>query len=128
MVNNITKRKTRRDWAFFLEKIANQYEREEKIALVMDNLSTCVPGSFYETFQPDKQDFISKCGNSVLLSKFKGRYSKNSVYVNIGRGFCIHPDRFKNLMHPMTFGKLNSGLVSFRSIEINVISGFNKVA
>jgi hypothetical protein len=50
MVNNITKRKTRRDWAFFLEKIANQYEREEKIALVMDNLSTHCNSSYLTFF------------------------------------------------------------------------------
>jgi PhoPQ-activated pathogenicity-related protein len=50
----ITERKTKRDWTCFLEEIANQYERAEKITLAMDNLNTHVPGSFYETFQPDR--------------------------------------------------------------------------
>jgi len=50
----ITKRKTKRDWAYFLEEIAAKHESAEKITLVMDNLNTHSPGSFYETFQPDK--------------------------------------------------------------------------
>jgi hypothetical protein len=36
----VTERKTKRDWACFLEEIAEQYERAEKITLVMDNLNT----------------------------------------------------------------------------------------
>ena len=47
-------RKTKRDWACFLEEIAGQYEMAKKITLVMDNLNTHSPGSLYETFQPDK--------------------------------------------------------------------------
>jgi len=38
----ITERKTKRDWAYFLEEIAAQYKsaENEKITLVMDNLNT----------------------------------------------------------------------------------------
>jgi len=54
----ITERKNKKDWACFLEEIANQYEGEEKITLVMDNLNTHVPESFYETFQPVKAKAI----------------------------------------------------------------------
>lgn len=54
----ITERKTKRDWAYFLEKIADQYETAEKITLVMDNLNTHAPGSLYETFPPDKAKAI----------------------------------------------------------------------
>ena len=42
----IAERKTQRDWAYFLEEIAAQYEKAEKITLVMDNLNTHTPGSF----------------------------------------------------------------------------------
>ena len=54
----ITERKTKKDWACFLEEIANQYKEAEKITLVMDNLNTHVPGSLYEMFQPDKAKAI----------------------------------------------------------------------
>ena len=50
----ITERKTKQDWATFLEEIAGQYESAEKITLVMDNLNTHEPGSFYETFPPER--------------------------------------------------------------------------
>ena len=36
----ITERKTKRDWAYYLEDITNQYKTAEKITLVMDNLNT----------------------------------------------------------------------------------------
>jgi hypothetical protein len=54
----ITGRKTKQDWACFLEQIADQYENAEKITLVVDNLNTHGPGSLYETFQPDKAKAI----------------------------------------------------------------------
>jgi len=49
----VTERKTKRDWAFFLEDISHQYEKAERITLVMDNLNTHVPRSLYEAFQPE---------------------------------------------------------------------------
>jgi len=36
----ITERKQKTDWAYFLEKIANQYTEAEMITLVIDNLET----------------------------------------------------------------------------------------
>ncbi len=48
----ITERKTKTNWAHFLETIAGQYRRAEKITLVMDNLNTHGPGALYETFAP----------------------------------------------------------------------------
>ena len=50
----VTERKTKQDWAFFLEDIANEYAGAEKITLVMDNLETHKAGSLYESFPPKK--------------------------------------------------------------------------
>ena len=36
----VTERRTRRDWAHFVEEIADQYDSADKITLVMDNLNT----------------------------------------------------------------------------------------
>jgi len=52
-VTRITPRKTRTDWASFLQEIAGQYGKAQKITLVMDNLNTHTPGSLYETFAPE---------------------------------------------------------------------------
>jgi len=61
----ITERKTKHDWAHFLEEIAGAYAEAHRIILVMDNLNTHGPGSFYETFAPaaakalwDRFDFV----------------------------------------------------------------------
>lgn len=50
----ITERKTKKDWAHFLNDIASTYQDADKITLVMDNLNTHVPGALYEAFKPDK--------------------------------------------------------------------------
>lgn len=49
----ITNRRTKQDWAVFLQDIADQYDTAEKIILVMDNLNTHNPGSLYETYLPE---------------------------------------------------------------------------
>ena len=49
-----TERKTKLDWAAFMKDIAGHYKKAERITLVMDNLSTHKPGSFYETFSPEE--------------------------------------------------------------------------
>jgi len=50
----VTERKTRTDWAKFLEEIAGNYTHAEKITLVMDNLNTHTAGSLYEAFLPEQ--------------------------------------------------------------------------
>ena len=49
----ITERKTKKDWAVFIQEISNTYPKAEKITLVMDNFKTHMSGSFYETFDPE---------------------------------------------------------------------------
>lgn len=53
-VVKITERKTKRDWAQFINEIAELYHDATKITLVMDNLATHLPGALYETFSPEK--------------------------------------------------------------------------
>ena len=48
----VTERRTKTDWAQFLELIAKRYHDEEKIILVMDNLNTHRPGALYEAYPP----------------------------------------------------------------------------
>lgn len=61
----VTQRKTKRDWARFVETIAARYPAAEKITLVMDNLNTHTAASLYESFSParakalwDRFDFV----------------------------------------------------------------------
>ena len=72
----VTEQRTKQDWARFLEAIARKYEHAEKITLVMDNLNTHVPGSLYETFQPEKA--------KALLDRFAFVYTpKHGSWLNM---------------------------------------------
>ena len=64
-MTKVTERRTKTDWAHFLDDIAGRYAGAERITLVMDNLNTHRPGALYETFPParakalrDRFDFV----------------------------------------------------------------------
>ena len=86
----ITERKTKRDWAFFLEDIANQNEEVDKITLVMDNLNTHVPGSLYETFQPDKAKAILDRFEFVYTPKHGSWLNMAEIELNVLTGQCLN--------------------------------------
>ena len=51
----VTEYKTKKDWARFLKRIADEmYPAAKKITLVMDNFKTHSIGAFYETYKPDE--------------------------------------------------------------------------
>jgi hypothetical protein len=86
----VTERKTKRDWACFLEEIAEQYERAEKITLVMDNLNTHVPGSLYETFQPDKAKALWDRFEFVYTPKHGSWLNMAEIELNVLTGQCLN--------------------------------------
>ncbi len=49
----VTGRKTKIDWAEFIQDIAEKYSTAKKITLVIDNLNTHKPSSLYEAFTPE---------------------------------------------------------------------------
>ena len=86
----ITERKTKKDWAYFLEEIADQYKRAKKITLVMDNLNTHVPGSLYETFQPDKAKAIWDRFKFVYTPKHGSWLNMAEIELNVLTGQCLN--------------------------------------
>jgi len=86
----ITERKTKRDWAYFLEKIADQYETAVKITLVMDNLNTHAPGSLYETFPPDKAKAIWDRFEFVYTPKHGSWLNMAEIELNVLTGQCLN--------------------------------------
>jgi hypothetical protein len=51
----VTDQRTRKDWASAMQALSDGiYPQAEKIVIVMDNLNTHSPASFYETFEPDE--------------------------------------------------------------------------
>lgn len=86
----VTKRKTKRDWACFIERIADQYEAAEKITLVMDNLNTHVPGSFYEMFLPEKAKALWDRFEFVYTPRHGSWLNMAEIELNVITGQCLN--------------------------------------
>ncbi len=86
----ITDRKTKKDWACFIDEIAMQYENSEKITLVMDNLNTHAPGSFYETFPPEKAKALWDKFEFVFTPKHGSWLNMAEIELNVLTGQCLN--------------------------------------
>lgn len=86
----VTERRTKQDWAYFLEEIENQYNTAEKITLVMDNLNTHVPGSLYETFQPNKAKALLDRFEFVYTPKHGSWLNVAEIELNVLTGQCLN--------------------------------------
>ena len=85
----VTERKTKQDWALFMEDIAHQYEMAEKITIVMDNLNTHEPGSFYETFPPEKAKALWSRFEFVYTPKHGSWLNIAEIELNVLTGQCL---------------------------------------
>ena len=85
----VTERKTKQDWAHFVEKIAVQYEDAEKITLVMDNLNTHTPGALYETFSPEKAKALWDRFEFVYTPKHGSWLNMAEIELNVLTGQCL---------------------------------------
>ncbi len=85
----VTERKTRQDWAIFMEEIAHKYEMAEKITIVMDNLNTHEIGSFYETFKPEKAKALCDRFDFVYTPKHGSWLNIAEIELNVLTGQCL---------------------------------------
>ena len=86
----ITERKTKLDWACFIEEIADQYKNAEKIILVMDNLSTHNPGSFYEEFPPNEAKALWDRFEFVYTPKHGSWLNMAEIELNVLTRQCLN--------------------------------------
>ena len=57
----VTDRRTKTDWAHAMKELADErYPKADVITVVMDNLNTHGPASFYEAFEPEEARRLSK--------------------------------------------------------------------
>jgi hypothetical protein len=92
----ITERKTRPDWAAFLAEIARAYDGVDKVVLVMDNLNTHSPGSFYEAYPPqaakalwDRFEFVYTPKHGSWLRRTQLRPYMAEIELNVLIGQCL---------------------------------------
>ena len=86
----ITERRTRSDWAYFIEDIARNYESAKKIILVMDNLNTRAPGSLYETFSPQKAKELWDRFEFIYTPKHGSWLNMAEIELNVLNGQCLN--------------------------------------
>ena len=86
----ITERKTKKDWAFFIEDIASHYQEAEKITLVMDNLNTHKPGSLNETFPPAQAKALWDRFEFVYTPKHGSWLNMAEIELNVLVGQCLN--------------------------------------
>lgn len=86
----ITERKTKIDWALFLEDISALYKDAEKITLVMDNYNTHTPGSLYETFPPVKAKSLWDRFEFVFTPKHGSWLNMAEIELNVLTGQCLN--------------------------------------
>jgi hypothetical protein len=85
----VTERKTKKDWATFLDEIAKHYQQAEKITLVMDNLNTHTPGSFYEIFHPQKAKALWDRFEFIFTPKHGSWLNMAEIELNVLTGQCL---------------------------------------
>ncbi len=85
----VTERKTKQDWAIFLEEIARLYPEAEKITLVMDNLETHKPGSLYEVFPAAKAKAIWDRFEFIYTPKHGSWLNMAEIELNVLMGQCL---------------------------------------
>jgi len=86
----VTERRTKRDWALFIEQIAARYENAKRITLVMDNLNTHVPGALYEAFAPAKAKALWNRFTFVYTPKHGSWLNMAEIELNVLSRQCLN--------------------------------------
>ncbi len=73
----VTEHRTKKDWALFMQEVLEEhYPDVPKVVLVMDNLKTHTPASFYEIFPPEQA--------KALIDRLEIHYTpKHASWLNI---------------------------------------------
>ena len=88
-LTKVTERKTKKDWAVFLEEIAHEYNDAKKIILVMDNLNTHKPGALYEVFDPEKAKRIWDRFEFIYTPKHGSWLNMAEIELNVMIKQCL---------------------------------------
>ena len=85
----VTEHRRKSDWALFIQEIAQRYEKAAKITLVMDNLNTHAPGSFYETLAPDEAKALWDRFEFIYTPKHGSWLNMAEIELNVLAGQCL---------------------------------------
>ena len=83
-------RRTKTDWAHFIEGIANSDPQVQHITLVMDSLSTHTPALLYEAFAPDKAKALWDRFEFIHTPKHSSWLNMAEIEINVMARQCLN--------------------------------------
>ena len=89
-MTKVTERRTKTDWAYFLNDIAERYPDATTITLVMDNLNTHRPGALYEAFAPAQAKALWDRFEFVYTPKHGSWLNVAEVELNVMIRQCLN--------------------------------------
>ncbi len=88
---DVTESKTKRDWAMFIKRIADDfYTKAKKITLVMDNFGTHTASAFYETFEPQEAKRLLDRFEFIFTPKHGSWLNMAEIELNVLNGQCLN--------------------------------------
>ncbi len=86
----ITYFKTKKDWAKFIKRIADEmYPTAKKIKLVMDNFKTHDPSAFYEVFLPEEAKRLWDRFEFIYTPKHGSWLNMAEIELHVLNGQCL---------------------------------------
>ena len=87
----ITEYKTKKDWAKFVKRIADElYPNAKRITLVMDNFKTHAASAFYETFEPEEAKRIWDRFEFIYTPKHGSWLNMAEIELHVLNGQCLN--------------------------------------
>jgi hypothetical protein len=88
-LTKVTERRTKADWAVFVQDIAANYPDAERITRVVDNLNTHTPGSLNEGFAPEEAKALCEGFEFIYRPKHGSWLSMAEIEINVMVSQCL---------------------------------------
>jgi len=116
---DVTETKTKKDWALFAARIANEMHPEAKrITLVMDNYKTHSASAFYETFEPEAAKKLWDRFEFVFTPKHGSWLNMAEIELHVLNGQCLN-------RHIPTMEKIEAEVDAWQNYRNNKNSKIN---
>ena len=115
----VTAFKTKKDWAVFVKRIADEwYPAAKKITLVMDNFKTHSASAFYETFEPAEAKRLWDRFEFVYTPKHGSWLNMAEIELHVLNGQCLN-------RHIPTMKKIKEEVAAWQNNRNNKNSKIN---
>jgi hypothetical protein len=115
----ITEYKTKKDWAKFVKRIADEmYPLAKKIKLVMDNFKTHDASAFYETFIPEEAKRLRDRFEFIYTPKHGSWLNMAEIELHVLNGQCLN-------RHIATIEKITTEVEAWQNHRNNKNSKIN---